>query len=480
MSHELTPSAQYTFTVRIEVPHKPGWIGRITSVAGEHGATIYGIDLVHIHDGRSTRDYSLECRSTKHAEEVLSALRALDGLTITNVSDDTFLMHIGGKLEISSKVPLKTRADLSMAYTPGVARVCKAIAETPKSSFNLTIRKNCIAVVSDGSAVLGLGNIGPEAAMPVMEGKAILFKEFGGVDAFPICTATQDTEEIIDLCRWIAPTFGGINLEDISAPRCFEIEERLREELDIPVFHDDQHGTAVVVLAGLINALRILEKKPADMKVVVSGAGAAGLACTKILKEFGVGRLVVCDSRGAIHGGRDLGGNRAKEWLVSNTNVDSESGSVGEVLRGADVFLGVSAPNIISRSDVERMAKDPIVFAMSNPDPEVAPEEIQDIVAIMATGRSDYPNQINNVLAFPGIFRGALDARADDINETMKHAAAEAIANSISEEELSPDYVIPSVFNKKVVKRVASAVSRAAHATHVGHRIPKGTSLPLG
>jgi malate dehydrogenase (oxaloacetate-decarboxylating) len=313
--------------------------------------------------------------------------------------------------------------------------------------------------------------------MPVMEGKAILFKEFGGVDAFPICVGTQDAEEIIKLCEWIAPTFGGINLEDISAPRCFHIEERLREKLRIPVFHDDQHGTAVVVLAGIINALKITSKSPDTMKVVVSGAGAAGMACTKTLKEFGCANIIVCDSTGAIHRGRSFGQNRAKVWLAENTNPHAEAGSLKTVLEGADVFLGVSAPGILSRRDIERMGKDPVVFAMSNPDPEVMPEEVQDVVAVMATGRSDYPNQINNVLAFPGIFRGALDARAEEINEAMKRAAAEAIANTIAPDELSPDYIVPSVFNKRVVKNVASAVARMAHQTHVAHRMPKGTSI---
>jgi malate dehydrogenase (oxaloacetate-decarboxylating) len=334
-----------------------------------------------------------------------------------------------------------------------------------------------LAVVSDGSAVLGLGNIGPEAAMPVMEGKAILFKEFGGVDAFPICADTQDPEEIIKLCEWIAPSFGGINLEDISSPRCFHIEERLRQVLSIPVFHDDQHGTAVVVLAGLMSALRLTGKKPDQMKVVVAGAGAAGVACTKTLQEFGIGKLVVCDRRGAIHRDRDLGRNRIKEWVAANTNPDGERGPLAEVIRGADMFLGLSGPGILSRKDVQRMNKEPIVFAMSNPTPEIMPEEVEDIVAVIATGRSDYPNQINNVLAFPGIFRGALDARAENINEAMKRAAAEAIAGAIMKDELSPEYIIPSVFNRKVSKSVANAVVRAAHRTHVAHRLPKGMSL---
>jgi len=477
MTSRTNPSAQYTITVRLESPHKPGWIGRISSLIGKAGGAIHAIDLVNIASGTSLRDYSIECSSTEHAEEVLAALKRLEGVRVLNVSDDTFLMHIGGKLEVTSRVPLKTRADLSMAYTPGVARVCMAIHKDSKASHSLTIRKNCIAVVSDGSAVLGLGNIGPQAAMPVMEGKAILFKEFGGVDAFPICVATQDPEEIIKLCEWIAPSFGGINLEDISSPRCFHIEERLKQELSIPVFHDDQHGTAVVVLAGLMNALRLTHKNPDAMKVVVAGAGAAGVACAKTLQGFGIGKLVICDTRGAIHADRDVGRNRIKEWVARNTNPDGERGPLTEVIRGADMFLGLSGPGTLSRGDVERMNKDAIVFAMSNPTPEIMPEEVEGVVAVMATGRSDYPNQINNVLAFPGIFRGALDARAEDINEAMKHAAAEAIAGSIAKDELSPDYIIPSVFNRKVAKSVATAVARAAHKTHVAHRLPKGMNL---
>jgi len=477
MTSKTSPSAQYTITVRMESPHKPGWIGKISSLIGQAGGAIHAIDLVNIGKGTSLRDYSIECSSTDHAEEIIASLKRLEGVTVRSVSDDTFLMHIGGKLEVASRVPLKTRADLSMAYTPGVARVCMAVHKDRKASHSLTIRKNCIAVVSDGSAVLGLGNIGPEAAMPVMEGKAILFKEFGGVDAFPVCVDTQDPEEIINLCRWIAPSFGGINLEDISSPRCFEIEERLRKDLSIPVFHDDQHGTAVVVLAGLMNALRLTGKQPGEMKVVVAGAGAAGVACTKTMKEFGVGRLVVCDRRGAIHSDRDVGMNRVKEWLARHTNQDGERGPLSEVIRGADMFLGLSGPGTLSRGDVQSMNKDAIVFAMSNPTPEIMPEEVEDLVAVMATGRSDYPNQINNVLAFPGIFRGALDARAEDINEAMKQAAAEAIAETITKDELSPEYIIPSVFNRKVSKSVASAVARAAHKTRVAHRLPKGMSL---
>jgi len=477
MPVKLTPSAQYAITVRLQYPHKAGRIAEIARTVAAQNAVIMAIDLVHIHRGMVTRDYTIECSDTKHAQAVLDSLKTLKELKLVSVSDDTFLMHLGGKLEIESKVPLQTRADLSMAYTPGVARVCMAIHDDYKTSFNLTIRKNCIAIVSDGSAVLGLGNIGPAAAMPVMEGKAILFKEFGHVDAFPLCLDTQDADEIVEFVKWIAPTFGGVNLEDISSPRCFYIEERLKTEVDIPVFHDDQHGTAVVVLAALINVLKITGKDPKKMKLVVAGAGAAGVACTKLLLKFGVGNIVVCDSRGAIHKGRDLGDNPPKQWLVEHTNPHGEEGSLKEVIKGADMFLGVSAPGILERKDVKKMAKDPVIFAMSNPVPEIMPEEAHGIASVIATGRSDYPNQINNVLAFPGIFRGALDSRASDINEEMKHAAAEAIAGVIKATELSPDYVIPSAFNRTVAKKVASAVARAAHKTHVGRRMPKGTSI---
>jgi malate dehydrogenase (oxaloacetate-decarboxylating) len=471
------PSAQYEITMRLECPHEPGWIAKIAGVIGEAGGAIHAVDLVNIHRGRSLRDYSVECASTEHASVIVEAIRKLGGIEVHSVSDNTFLMHLGGKLEITSKVPLKTRSDLSMAYTPGVARVCRAIAKDPRASFNLTIRKNCIAVVSDGSAVLGLGNIGAAAAMPVMEGKAILFKEFGSVDAFPLCVDVQEADEIIAFCKAIAPSFGGINLEDIAAPKCFVVEQTLREALDIPVFHDDQHGTAVVVLAGTINALKLTGKQAARMKLVVAGAGAAGVACTKSLLEFGFTNVIVCDRQGAIHAGRDLGDNAAKSWLAAHTNPDGERGPLRGVLEGADMFLGVSGPGLLSRDDLMKMNRDPIVFAMSNPIPEVMPEEAEGIAAVVATGRSDYPNQINNVLAFPGIFRGALDARAATINEEMKLAAAHAIAAVVGEDELSPDYIVPSCFNRKVVEGVASAVARAARESGVARRIPKATSV---
>ncbi len=475
MNTSTALSVQYTTTVRLEYPHETGWMAKITTAIAEHGGSIGSVDLVQIRNERTLRDFSVECASTDHAHEIVKALQRLDGLEVRSVSDNTFLMHLGGKLEVRSRVKLKTRADLSMAYTPGVARVCNAIAKDVQHSFNLTIRKNCIAIVSDGSAVLGLGDIGPEAAMPVMEGKAVLFKQFGGVDAFPLCVASKDINEIIKFCKMIEPTFGGINLEDISAPRCFEIEETLKRELDIPVFHDDQHGTAVVVLAALINALKIVNKKPGDVKVVVSGAGAAGVACTKILMSYGVKNTVVCDSKGAIDRVRDYGSNKAKVWLAEQTNADNEQGHLSDVIRGADIFLGVSQPNVLTKEDVQAMNSDPIIFALSNPDPEIAPNIAHEVAAVVGTGRSDFPNQINNVLAFPGIFRGALSARARDINEPMKLAAAEAIASVISEQELSAEYVIPSIFDRRVTRLVAGAVAKAAEDTGVARRTPKST-----
>jgi len=472
-----SPSAQYTITVRLEYPHAPGWIARISTAIGNQGANIGAMDLVHVRHDRSTRDVSIECTSEDHAMKVVGALREVEGIEVGSVSDNTFLMHLGGKLEIASRVPLKTRNDLSMAYTPGVARVCKAIEKEPESSFNLTIRKNCIAVVSNGTAVLGLGDIGAAAAMPVMEGKAILFKEFGGVDAFPICIDERDPERVIDLCRALAPTFGGINLEDIKAPECFHIEQTLEEQLDIPVFHDDQHGTAVVVLAAVINALKLEHRDPRSMRVVVAGAGAAGVACTKILLGFGIGEIVACDRQGAIWDGReDFAGNPAKAWLAEHTNGGRAKGSLADVLKGADMLLGLSGPGLLTRTEVETMAPSPLIFALSNPTPEILPEEVEGIAGVMATGRSDYPNQINNVLAFPGIFRGALDCRAREIDEPMKLAAAHAIADSIPEEELSPDYIIPSVFNRRVAKRVARAVAAAARKSGVAGRVPKGSA----
>jgi malate dehydrogenase (oxaloacetate-decarboxylating) len=467
---ENTPSASYSLTLRVRLASRTGTLGELTTAIGRAGGDIGAIDIVNVSSGSVVRDISVNARSSEHGEQIIEAVRHIDDVEVVNVSDRTFLMHIGGKIEVTSKAPLKTRDDLSMAYTPGVARVCEAIHRDPEKAFTLTIKKNTVAVVTDGTAVLGLGDIGPAAAMPVMEGKAMLFKEFGGVDAFPICLSTKDPDEIVRTIKNIATAFGGINLEDISAPRCFEIEDRLKEELDIPVFHDDQHGTAVVVLAALINALKIVGKKMEDIKVVVNGVGAAGVACSKIIMAAGVKNIIGCDQRGALYRGRTEHMNWVKDWYARNTNPDEEQGSVHDVMKGADVFMGLSAPGIITEEDLKKMASNPIVFAMANPTPEIMPEEAQPYVAVMATGRSDYPNQINNVLCFPGIFRGALQCRASRINEEMKVAAAHAIASIITDSELHPDYIVPSVFDKRVAEAVARDVEEAAYQTGVARR----------
>jgi malate dehydrogenase (oxaloacetate-decarboxylating) len=465
-----TPNASYSLTLRVKIQNKPGKLGEITTAIGRAGGDIEGIDIVSVGKDFLVRDITVNAYSETHDQQIIKSLDDIDGVEVVNVSDRTFLMHLGGKIEIASKMPLKTRSDLSMAYTPGVARVCEAIHQDPEKVFNLTIKKNTVAVVSDGTAVLGLGDIGPAAAMPVMEGKCQLFKEFGGVDAFPICLATKDPHEIVQTVKRISVAFGGINLEDISAPRCFEIEERLKEELDIPVFHDDQHGTAVVVLAALINALKIVGKKMNDVKVVVNGIGAAGVACSKIVMAAGVKNIVGCDTTGALYAGRTENMNWVKDWYAQHTNPEKEKGSVHDVIKGADVFFGLSVPGVISQSDLESMAREPVVFAMANPVPEIMPEEAQGLVAVMATGRSDYPNQINNVLCFPGIFRGALNCRASRINEAMKLAAANAIAGIIGPDELHPDYIIPSVFDRRVGEAVASHVEEAAYESGVARR----------
>lgn len=470
MSSSPTPNASYSLTLRVKIHNKPGKLGEITTAIGRAGGDIEGIDIVSVGKDFLIRDITVNAASETHDKEIIDSLKYVDGIEIINVSDRTFLMHLGGKIEVVSKIPLKTRSDLSMAYTPGVARVCEAIHRDPEKVFNLTIKKNTVAVVSDGTAVLGLGDIGPAAAMPVMEGKAQLFKEFGGVDAFPICLSTKDPHEIVQTIKNIAVAFGGINLEDISAPRCFEIEERLKEELDIPVFHDDQHGTAVVVLAALINALKIVGKRMEDVKVVVNGVGAAGVACTKIVMAAGVKNIVGCDQAGALYEGRTEKMNWVKDWYSRNTNPNREKGDVHDVIKGADVFFGLSAPGVITPDDLKNMNANPIVFAMANPVPEIMPEEAEGLVAVMATGRSDYPNQINNVLCFPGIFRGALNCRASRINEAMKLAAANAIAEIIGPDELHPDYIIPSVFDRRVGEAVAAKVEDAAHESGVARR----------
>lgn len=467
MSH-FSPA--YSITIRLKYQDVPGALGKITSAIGDEGGSIGAVDIVDSRDGHIIRDFTVQATDVAHGERIAATINSLKGVEVVNVSDRTFLMHLGGKIEVTPRVPLKTRDDLSMAYTPGVARICRAIAEDSDASFNLTIRRNTIAVVSDGSAVLGLGNIGPRAAMPVMEGKALLFKEFGKVDAFPICLETQDVEEIIRTVKLLAPTFGGINLEDISSPRCVEIEDRLEAELDIPVFHDDQHGTAIVVLAALKNALKVVGKSMEEIRVVINGAGAAGVAIAKLLLSVGVTQMIVCDTAGAIHKDRTDKMNSLKVWLAEHTNAENLSGSLSEVIQGADVFIGVSVAGALKVDDVRKMAKDPIIFALANPDPEITPEEVGKLVRVMATGRSDYPNQINNVLCFPGLFRGLLDVRAKEVNEAIKVAAANAIAEIISENELHEDYVVPSVFDRRVATAVAETVARVAVETGVARK----------
>ena len=463
-------AGSHIITVRVSFPNRPKVSGELMVAIGAAGAGVLGMDLVSVHGDRMIRDITVETEDVAHGEQVADALTNIEGLVIQHVSDPTFLMHLGGKIEVTNKSPLKTREDLSRAYTPGVARVCEAIARNPEEAYHLTIKRNTVAVVTDGTAVLGLGDIGPAAALPVMEGKAMLFKEFGGVDAFPICLDTKDVDEIVKTVRYLAPVFGGINLEDISAPRCFEIENRLKKEVDIPVFHDDQHGTAVVVLAALLNALKVVDKPIGSLKVVVSGIGAAGVACTKIMMEAGARHFVGVDRSGVIYKGRAEGMNPLKEWYAEQTNPDGLQGTLADAVRGADLFLGVSSGGLLTPEMVDTMGPDPIIFALANPTPEIMPEAAQGHARIIATGRSDYTNQINNVLCFPGIFRGALDCRATEVNEEMKLAAARAIANVILPEELSEDYIIPSTFNRHVAPAVAEAVADAAYRTGVARR----------
>jgi malate dehydrogenase (oxaloacetate-decarboxylating) len=473
-----TPSAQYRLTIRVELDGSQGVLGEVTSAIGEAGGMVGAVDLVEVDESHSLRDIVVDASDSDHWGRIIAAISALDGAEVIDTTDRTFLLHVGGKIEQRNKHSLTTRDDLSMVYTPGVARVSLAIAEDADKAFQYTIKRNTVAVVSDGSAVLGLGDIGPRAAMPVMEGKCCLFKEFAGVDAFPICLDTTDAEEIVRTVKLIAPAFGGINLEDISAPRCFEIEERLKEQLDIPVFHDDQHGTAVVVLAALLNAVKLTGRRLEDLRVLIIGLGAAGIAVTKILLEAGVSEIIGADSQGALHVEREdyLDGsmNSVKRWFSEATNGERRSGAPADVIDGADLLIGVSGARALPAEALARMNGDAMVFAMANPNPEVNPEEAGPYVRIMATGRSDYPNQINNVLCFPGVFRGALDVRAPAITEDMKMAAARAIADIVEESELREDYIIPSVFNRDVAPAVAAAVAeqaRLAGTALAGHEI---------
>jgi malate dehydrogenase (oxaloacetate-decarboxylating) len=463
-----TPSAQYRLTIRVKLDDSQGILGQVTGAIGEAGGMVGAVDLVEVEGGQSLRDIVVDASGRKHWEQIIDAIDAIAGAEVIDTTDRTFLLHVGGKIEQHNKHPLMTRDDLSMAYTPGVARVCLAIADDEDKAFQYTIKRNTVAVVSDGTAVLGLGNIGPLAAMPVMEGKCCLFKEFAGVDAFPICLDTTDPDEIVHAVKLIAPAFGGINLEDISAPRCFAIEEQLKQQLDIPVFHDDQHGTAVVVMAALLNAVKLTGRRLEDLKVLVIGLGAAGIAVTRILLTAGITQIIGADSRGALHVQREdyLDGsmNDVKRWFAEVTNPECRSGAPADVIDGADLLIGVSGARVLPVQALRRMNADAMVFAMANPNPEVNPEEAAPLVRILATGRSDYPNQINNVLCFPGIFRGALDVRAPTITEEMKMAAARAIAGIVDARELREDYIIPSVFNRDVAPAVAAAVAEQARA----------------
>ncbi len=461
-----TPLAAFSLRLRARIPNLPGALGQLATAIGAAGGSLVGIEIVVTDGATVTRDVVVFCGSEGEAADVAVAARAVEGVEILEVEDRTFALHEGGKLTIDGKRPLHDRDDLAMAYTPGVARVCMAIAQDPTQVHRYTMKANTVAVVTDGTAVLGLGDIGPEAALPVMEGKAVLFKEFGGVDAVPVCLRVSSADELVSAVQRMEPMFGGINLEDIAAPRCFEVERRLVEALSIPVFHDDQHGTAVVVLAALRNAARVVDKELPDLRVVLSGAGAAGVAITRILIQAGVKDIVAVDRKGAIHKGREVL-DPSKQWLADYANPNGRSGSLQDLLRGADAFIGVSAPGLLHRADLETMAERSIVFALANPVPEVRPEEAAGVVAVMATGRSDYPNQINNVLCFPGMFRGALDAGATRITEHMKLAAADAIAAAVPYERLRADEIVPSVFAPGIADSVAAAVAAAARADGV-------------
>lgn len=461
---DLTPNPSFSLTIRMELPNRAGMLANVTQAIAQAGGNLGQIDLVDQNRRVSVRDLCVDAASTEHAEEIVQAVSALEDIKILTIYDRTFNLHRRGKISVTSKLPLRNQSDLAMAYTPGVGRICTAIAQDPEQVYKLTIKQNTVAIVTDGSAVLGLGNLGPEAALPVMEGKAMLFKSFADIDAFPICLATQDTEEIIRTVTAIAPVFGGVNLEDISAPRCFEIEARLKQALNIPVFHDDQHGTAIVSLAALFNALKLVKKSLDSVRIVINGAGAAGIAIARLLQKAGATTVWLCDSQGLVSQERtDLTAQKL-EFAV-----DAPAGTLADALQGADVFLGVSVPGVLTVEMVRSMAKDPIVFAMANPIPEIQPELVESEVAVMATGRSDYPNQINNVLAFPGIFRGALDCRAQAITPTMYLEAAAAIASLVTTAELDREYIIPSVFDERVVATVAAAVQRAARDEGVAH-----------
>jgi len=468
MTH--VPSPSYSITIRAEIENRIGMFSQIASVISQIGGDLGSVDIVRVEKGKIIRDVTVNARDEEHEREIVKAVRGITGVKVLRVMDRTFSAHDGGKIEIHNKIPVRDRDDLSKIYTPGVARICAAIYENKEHAYRYTIKGNSVAIVTDGTAVLGLGDIGPEAAMPVMEGKAMIFKEFAGIDAFPIMLGTKDSEDIIKTVKYISPSFGGINLEDISAPRCFEIERKLIKMLDIPVMHDDQHGTATVILAALINVSRLLKKDIKGFRVVVVGAGAAGSATALMLSAYGIRDIIVCDRAGALYEGRRQDMNPYKRALSKKTNPGRVRGSISDVMKGADVFIGLSAPNVITPDDVRGMSKNRVVFALANPEPEIAPEDALPLVRVLATGRSDYPNQINNMLAFPGIFRGLLDVRARCVNDDIKFAAARAIAQTVKDDELSEDYIIPSIFDRKVVTGVAGAVMDAARKTGIaGH-----------
>lgn len=464
MSDLLTPNSSFSLTIRFQVPNRPGMLASVTKAISTLGGSMGQIDLIEQTRDISMRDITVDATSTEHAETIVQAVKDLPHIKVLDVYDRTFTLHRSGKISVVSKIPLRGQADLAMAYTPGVGRICNAIAEDPKRVYELTIKHNMVAIVTDGSAVLGLGNLGPEASMPVMEGKAMLFKEFGGLDAFPICLATQDTDEIVETVKRISPVFGGVNLEDIEAPRCFEIEARLQRELNIPVFHDDQHGTAIVTLAALTNALKLVKKTMSEIRIVINGAGAAGVAIATLLQKSGATEIIMCDSKGILSLDRTDLNDQKRAFAVE------QPGKLAAAMKGADVFLGVSAPGVVTPEMVRSMTTNPIVFAMANPIPEIQPELVTNDVAVMATGRSDYPNQINNVLAFPGVFRGALDCRASTFTTNMYLQAALAIASLINPADLDREHIIPSVFDERVATVVSAAVQRAAREDGVAQR----------
>lgn len=465
------PSPSYSITLRLEIENQIGMFSQITKAISEAGGYLGAIDIVRVEHGKIIRDITVNARDEAHEKEIVNFVKRIEGVKVLRVMDRTFSAHEGGKIEIHNRIPIRTRDDLSKVYTPGVARICRDIQEHKDHAYRYTVKGNAVAVVTDGTAVLGLGDIGPEAALPVMEGKAMIFKEFANIDAFPIALRTKDTEEIIQTIKNISPAFGGINLEDISAPRCFEIESRLRKELDIPVIHDDQHGTAVVVLAALINVGRLFRKDIRKFKVLVVGAGAAGIATTKMLLSYGIRDVTVCDRYGTIYPGRRRDMNPYKREIAKITNPAGIRGSIPEAMKGANVFIGLSAPNIIKTEDIKGMAKDAVLFTLANPEPEIPPEEALPLVRVLATGRSDYPNQINNMLSFPGIFRGLLDVKAMGVNEEIKFAAARAIAYTLKDEDLHEDYIIPSGFDRRVVTAVAREVAKAAKKTGLQRKI---------